>query len=82
MNSVIKASRFMYFLIIIFILAFFLGLSNDRQAVEAHPLNNGYSEITVMEDGVAYELFMPDYSLVQYDHRLGSYICQRLVVAA
>jgi hydrogenase/urease accessory protein HupE len=67
MNGAVKAIGFTYVRIIVFILAFFLGLSNDRQTAGAHPLNNGYSELNVHEDNVAYELFIPDYSLAPYD---------------
>jgi hydrogenase/urease accessory protein HupE len=53
--------------LILLIVASFTWLSNDRQAVQAHPLNNGYSELTVKPEGVDYELFIPELSLLKYD---------------
>lgn len=54
-------------LLILLIVASFSGLINDRQAAEAHPLNNGYSQLTVHPEGVEYELFIPEVSLLKYD---------------
>ncbi|WP_186446237.1 HupE/UreJ family protein [Paenibacillus cremeus] len=54
-------------IVILIILALFLCLGNAREPVSAHPLNNGYSQLTVGSDGVDYELFIPEISLLRFD---------------
>ncbi|WP_216624513.1 HupE/UreJ family protein [Paenibacillus foliorum] len=67
MNRAMRVCSQIKWVIILLILASFLALSNDRQAAYAHPLNNGYSQLTVMPNSVEYELFIPEFSLQKYD---------------
>ncbi|MCR8635857.1 HupE/UreJ family protein [Paenibacillus radicis (ex Xue et al. 2023)] len=67
MNRAMRVCSQIKWVIILLILASFLAVSNDRQAASAHPLNNGYSQLTVMQNSVKYELFIPEYSLQKYD---------------
>ncbi|WP_165972276.1 HupE/UreJ family protein [Paenibacillus piri] len=67
MIKAIKDCTHIRIVVILLILASFLGLGNARQGVDAHPLNNGYSQLVVQPDGVDYELFIPEYSLQKYD---------------
>ncbi|MDF2961409.1 MAG: HupE/UreJ family protein [Paenibacillus sp.] len=83
MYKVIQGCKQIKTVIILLILASFWSLSNDRQAAEAHPLNNGYSQLKVQQDGVEYELFIPEYSLKKYDaNRDGSLSEEETILGA
>jgi len=67
-TSMIRAMKIaLRLFLILLIVSLFWGLINDRQAAEAHPLNNGYSQLSVHPDRVDYELFIPELSLLKYD---------------
>ncbi|CAG7652236.1 hypothetical protein PAESOLCIP111_06485 [Paenibacillus solanacearum] len=63
-------------IIILLILPLFFGLSNARLA-EAHPLNNGYSQLSVTASGVDYDLFIPENSLLLFDTDRDSKLSER-----
>lgn len=53
--------------LILLILSFILGLGNVPGRAAAHPLNNGYSQVTILSDHIEYELFIPENSLLRWD---------------
>lgn len=65
MNPAYKGCRLLF--LILLIISFFWGVSNDRDTVYAHPLNNGYSYLNVGLNAVDYELFVPEQSLLGFD---------------
>jgi hypothetical protein len=51
----------------IFLSAIVCGSALWPGAAEAHPLNNGYSQISIEHKQVAYDLFIPEASLLAFD---------------
>jgi hydrogenase/urease accessory protein HupE len=52
---------------IAFIAWLLTGISSYCQTLEAHPLNNGYSQFIIDKNTVEVDLFIPEPSMLQYD---------------